>query len=93
MPLKIVHYPPCTSKWNPIERKVFPHVTRAVAGVSLNTVEQAKNQIESAKTKAGLRVIANVIKKFMNKGKKVAKDKSSNLLSNLVDYSPVKSKC
>lgn len=28
IPLKIAHYPPYTSKWNPIEHRVFPHVTR-----------------------------------------------------------------
>ena len=35
MPLKIVHYPPYTSKWNPIEHRVFPHVTRALRRCSI----------------------------------------------------------
>jgi hypothetical protein len=74
MNLKIAHYPPYTSKWNPIEHKVFPHITRAMAGIPLNTIESAKNSIESAKTKAGLTVVADVIKKTYEKGKKVAKD-------------------
>ena len=51
MPLKIVHYPPYTSKWNPIEHRVFPHITRAMEGTPLNTIDEAKNKIESAKTK------------------------------------------
>jgi len=25
--IRIAHYPPYTSKWNPIEHKVFPHIT------------------------------------------------------------------
>jgi hypothetical protein len=74
MTLKIVHYPPYTSKWNPIEHRVFPHVTRALEGVSLNTIDEAKNKIESAKTKTGLTVAADVISKTYEKGKKVAKD-------------------
>jgi len=28
--IRIAHYPPYTSKWNPIEHRVFPHVTRAM---------------------------------------------------------------
>jgi len=25
--IRIAHYPPYTSKWNPIEHRVFPHIT------------------------------------------------------------------
>jgi hypothetical protein len=74
MPLKIVHYPPYTSKWNPIEHRVFPHVTRALAGVPLNTVMEAKNRIQSVKTKGGLKVTANIVKKTYETGKKAGKD-------------------
>ena len=38
MPIRIVHYPPYTSKWNPIEHRVFPHITKALEGVPLNSV-------------------------------------------------------
>jgi NH3-dependent NAD+ synthetase len=79
IPLKIVHYPPYTSKWNPIEHRVFPHITRALAGVPLNTLDEAKNRIESATTKTGLIVTANIIQKTYKKGKKVGKDFMKNL--------------
>jgi len=79
IPLKIVHYPPYTSKWNPIEHRVFPHVTRALAGVPLNTLNEAKTRIESAKTKTGLTVTANIMTKIYEKGKKVAKGFMKNL--------------
>jgi hypothetical protein len=29
-PIRVANYPPYTSKWNPIEHRVFPHVTRAL---------------------------------------------------------------
>jgi hypothetical protein len=74
MSIKIVHYPPYTSKWNPIEHRVFPHVTRALSGVPLNSVEDAKSKISSAKTKTGLTVVADVIQTTYQTGKKVAKD-------------------
>ncbi len=30
--IRIAHYPPYTSKYNPIEHRLFPHVTRACLG-------------------------------------------------------------
>jgi len=30
--IRVAHYPPYTSKWNPIEHRVFPHITRAMQG-------------------------------------------------------------
>ncbi len=33
--IRIAHYPPYTSKYNPIEHLLFPHVTRATQGVIL----------------------------------------------------------
>jgi hypothetical protein len=79
MNLKLVHYPPYTSKWNPIEHRVFPHVTRAIEGVPLTTLDEAKDKIGSAKTKTGLTVITDVISKTYEKGKQVAKDYMNNI--------------
>jgi hypothetical protein len=79
MPVKVVHYPPYTSKWNPIEHRVFPHITRALNGVPLNTITEAKSRIESTKTKTGLTVTANVIQKTYETGKKIAKDFMQNI--------------
>lgn len=79
MSLKIMYYPPYTSKWNPIEHRVFPHVTRALEGVPLNTVVEAKCKIESAKTKTGLTVTSDIIQKTYETGKKIAKDFIKNI--------------
>jgi hypothetical protein len=88
MKLKIVHYPPYTSKWNPIEHRVFPHITRAMEGTPLSTIDDAKNKIESANTKTGLTVVADVIKKTYEKGKKAAKDYIKNLKIKFSDSLP-----
>ena len=69
----ICHYPPYASKWNPIEHRVFPHVTRAMEGVMLETHEQAHNLITQAHTKTGLIVTANIINKIYNIGRVVSK--------------------
>ena len=74
IPIKIVHYPPYTSKWNPIEHRVFPHISRTIEGVPLNTVDEVKNKIETTRTKTGLTVTANIIQKTYASGKIVAKD-------------------
>ena len=71
MPIRICHYPPYTSKWNPIEHRVFPHVTRAMEGVPLQSIEQAKDLIKKTKTKTGLKVLVNISKKIYETGIKV----------------------
>jgi hypothetical protein len=38
MVLRVAHYPPYCSKHNPIEHRVFPHVTRACEGVVFQLV-------------------------------------------------------
>lgn len=48
--IRIAHYPPYCSKHNPIENRVFPHVTRACKGVPLDTIETAKHYMEKTKT-------------------------------------------
>jgi len=72
--LRLAHYPPYTSKWNPIEHRVFPHITRSLSGVILLNLAILKSLIKKAKTKAGLKVFARVSKKIYQKGKKVSED-------------------
>lgn len=52
---QVSHYPPYCSKWNPIEHRLFPHVTRAIQGIRLDSAETMRDCImERATTKAGL---------------------------------------
>jgi hypothetical protein len=70
--LRVAHYPPYCSKHNPIEHRVFPHVTRACQGVIFHTVEIAKQFIERAKTSTGLRVTVSLLDKVYATGRKCA---------------------
>ncbi len=70
--IRIAHYPPYCSKYNPIEHRVFPHVTRACKGVPLETVETAKHYMEKTTTTKGLNVIVRIIDKVFEKGRKYA---------------------
>jgi hypothetical protein len=72
--LRMAHYPPYTSKWNPIEHRVFPHITRSLSGVILLTVSIVKELIKKTTTKTGLKVFARVSKKIYKTGRKVASD-------------------
>lgn len=72
--LRIAHYPPYTSKWNPIEHRVFPHITRALSGAVLLSLALLKDLVKSAKTETGLKVFVRVSKKIYEKGKKAADD-------------------
>lgn len=72
--IRIAHYPPYTSKWNPIEHRLFPHITRAMSGVILKSYDLVKELLENTKTKTGLSVIANIIDNTYEKGKKASNE-------------------
>jgi hypothetical protein len=58
--IRIAHYPPYTSKYNPIEHRLFPHITRACKGAIFKTVEIANDLIGRASTSKGLKVFSSV---------------------------------
>jgi hypothetical protein len=41
--IRIAHYPPYTSKYNPIEHRLFPHITKACQGVIFKNIEVVNN--------------------------------------------------
>ena len=72
--IRIAHLPAYCSKYNPIEHRVFPHVTRACQGVPLETLEVAKHYMEKTETTKGLRVTVRIIDKIYRTGRKYAED-------------------
>jgi hypothetical protein len=70
--LRMAHYPPYTSKWNPIEHRVFPHITNSLSGVILLNIVLMKELIKKTKTKTGLKVFARISRKIYEKGKSIA---------------------
>jgi hypothetical protein len=59
--LRIAHYPPYTSKWNPIEHRLFSQVERAWSGVMLDCPQTALRTVEQTRTQTGLRVTARLL--------------------------------
>jgi hypothetical protein len=70
--IRIAHFPPYTSKWNPIEHRLFPHITRSLKGVILKSHDYVKKLIENTTTRKGLTVKAHIIKKIYQTGRKYA---------------------
>jgi hypothetical protein len=70
--IRVAHYPPYCSKYNPIEHRLFPHVTRACQGIVLECVEQAQYYMSKAATQTGLKVVVNILDKVYETGRKVA---------------------
>ena len=77
--IRIAHYPPYCSKWNPIEHRLFPHVTRACQGVIFTSVELVQELIAKTQTKTGLKVFVHVIDKVYKTGRKYAADFKENM--------------
>lgn len=72
--IRLAHYPPYCSKWNPVEHRVFPHLTRALSGAILTSHAQTKTLLERATTRTGLRVVPHLWDKVYETGRKVAAD-------------------
>lgn len=74
MDVEVAHYPPGCSKYNPIEHRMFCHVSRALSAVVLKTVAVARRFIARTTTAFGLRVIAEVARRRYQKGLKATRE-------------------
>jgi hypothetical protein len=72
--VRVAHYPPYCSKYNPIEHRLFPHLTRSCQGVILTSLELVKELIAKTSTKTGLQVQVNILDQVYQTGRRVAAD-------------------
>ena len=70
----VSHYPPYSSKWNPIEHRLFPHVHRTMQGVVLTSYQLVKELIGQTSTSKGLSVVVRIVKVEYQTGLKCARD-------------------
>jgi hypothetical protein len=68
----VCHYPPGTSKWNPIEHRLFSEISKTWAGCPLRTWEVMLDYIRQTQTETGLRVEAERITTIYPTGGKVS---------------------
>jgi hypothetical protein len=70
--IRVAHYPPYCSKYNPIEHRLFPHLSRACQGVIFESAGLVKGLMEKASTSTGLRVTVDILDKAYQTGRKYA---------------------
>jgi Rhodopirellula transposase DDE domain len=51
--IRVAHSPSYTSKYNPIEHRLFPHLTRAGQGVIFTSIDLVKDLMTNTTTKTG----------------------------------------
>lgn len=91
-PLRIAHYPPYTSKWHPIEHRLFSHVERALRGVILDSHDTALKAVQRTRTQTGLRVQARLLDKVYEIGRKCSdtfRDIKDNFIRHDQQFPPV----
>ena len=71
LPVRVAHYPPATSKWNPIEHRLFCEISKNWAGRPLDSFETILKYLRTTRTSTGLRVRAHLVRKTYETGVKV----------------------
>jgi hypothetical protein len=82
--IRIAHYPSYCSKYNPIERRLFPHITRACTGMLFDTLENVVQLMRKATTRTGLQTTVNVIRHLYETGRN-ATDEIKQSLTTVFD--------
>ena len=68
----VCHYPSGTSKWNPVEHRLFSEISKNWAGQPLDSLETMLKYIRTTRTATGLRVTAVLTRRTYAKGVKVS---------------------
>lgn len=75
----VCHYPPGASKWNPIEHRLFSHISRNWAGRPLDSYETILNYARTTTTSTGLKVKASMINRTYQTGQAVSPQRRQEL--------------
>jgi hypothetical protein len=70
--IRVAHYPPYASKYNPIEHRLFPHLTRVCRGVIFHTIDVVAERMRKASTRTGLSVVVDIVDRVYEIGRKVS---------------------
>jgi len=83
IPIRVAHYPPYTSKYNPIEHKLFCHVSRACEWVVFTSIEVVKTFMKNTKTKTWLKVDIRINNNEYKKWRTLNAKYKSNLIKKI----------
>ena len=82
----MAHYPPYTSKYNPIEHRLFCHITSACKGVVFSSIDVVKSLVDKTSTSTGLKVLSTIKNKVYATGRKVRENFKENMKIVFDDY-------
>jgi len=71
--IQVAHYPPHCSKYNPIEHRLFCHLSRSLRGVVLKTMAVARRFMARTTTATGLEVTIKSTRKLYRKGREATR--------------------
>lgn len=93
--IRIAHYPPYCSKYNPIEHRLFPFITRAWQGVVLDSTDTMVQLLQerTQKLKCGIKIFVDIIQDKFQKGVTVFDDYWDYLDIVLDDINPKLNYC
>lgn len=86
--IRVAHFPSYCSKYNPIERRFFPHVGRACQGLLFDSLDTVVQLLRRASTTTGLKTTVSVIRKAYEIGRKVARDFKQTMTIQFDDLLP-----
>jgi len=84
----VCHYPSGTSKWNPIEHRLFSEISKNWAGMPLTDYETVLKYIRKTKTSTGLKVTAQLNTSIYAKGESISKEVMEQLALTRHDILP-----
>ena len=88
MSVTVCHYPPGTSKYNPIEHRLFSEISKNWAGKPLVSYETILKYKSTTKTSSGLTVKACIDQTIYEKGIKISDEEMKKINMNKHDVLP-----
>jgi hypothetical protein len=77
--ITVCHYPTGTSKWNPVEHRLFSEISKTWAGCPLRSFALVLHYINDTQTATGLRVSAHFVPTVYKTGVKVSDEEMATL--------------
>lgn len=81
--IRVAHYPPHCSKYNPIEHRLFSQVTRAWSGLIFRSLDIVTDGLRRVATSTGLKTTYTVLDKVYQLGRKAS---DSFFKANHIEY-------
>jgi hypothetical protein len=72
VPIRVAHLPPYCSKYNPIDHRLFCHLSRSLSGRLCESLQWMQLIFSRVTTQTGLRVVAELAKKVYEPGQKAS---------------------